>query len=67
MSLAAFVAEDGLVGQQWEERTLVIPRFFDPVQGNARAKKQDWVGWGVGQGEGIGIEDFWGKGRALEM
>jgi hypothetical protein len=22
--------------------------------GNTRAKKQEWVGWGAGQGEGIG-------------
>ena len=24
MALAAYVAEDGLVGHQWEERTLVL-------------------------------------------
>ena len=23
-------------------------------QGNARTRKQEWVGWGAGQGEGIG-------------
>jgi hypothetical protein len=29
-----------------------------PVQGNARAKKWEWVGRGAGQGEGIGnIQD----------
>jgi hypothetical protein len=53
MALTAYVAEDGLVGYQWEERPLVLRRFFAPVQGNARARKQEWVGWGTG-GEGIG-------------
>jgi hypothetical protein len=24
------------------------------IQGNARARKQEWVGWGVGRGGGIG-------------
>jgi hypothetical protein len=54
MSLAAYVAEDALVGHQWEERLLVLRRVYAPVQGNARAKKQEWVGSGAGQGEGIG-------------
>ena len=30
--------------------------LYAPVQGNARAKKWEWVGRGVG-GEGMG--DFW--------
>jgi hypothetical protein len=54
LSLVAYVAEDGLVGQQWEERPLVFRRSYVPVQGNARARKQQWVGWGAGRGEGIG-------------
>ena len=57
MAPAAYVAEDGLVGHQWEERPLVLQTLYAPVQGNARARKQEWVGWGAGQGEGIG--DFW--------
>jgi hypothetical protein len=28
--------------------------FYAPVQGNARAKKQEWVGREAGQREGIG-------------
>jgi hypothetical protein len=51
VSLVAFVAEDGLVGHQWEKRPLVLQRSYAPVQGNARARK--WMGWGAGQGEGI--------------
>ena len=54
MSLAAYVAEDGLIGHHWEERPLVLQRLYAPVQGNARARKREWVGWGAGQGEGIG-------------
>jgi hypothetical protein len=53
----AYVAGSGLVGHQWEERPLVLRRSCAPVQGNARARKQERVGWGAGWGEGIG--DFW--------
>jgi hypothetical protein len=31
MALAAYVAEDGLVGHRWEERLLVLGRFYAPV------------------------------------
>ena len=44
VSLVAYVAEDGLVSHQWEERPLVLRRSYAPVQRNARAKKQEWVG-----------------------
>jgi hypothetical protein len=54
MSLAAYVAEDGLVGHHWKERPLDLANFLCPVQGNARAKKWEWVGRGAGQGENIG-------------
>jgi hypothetical protein len=33
---------------------LVLQTLYAPVQGNARAKKQEWVGRGAGLGEGIG-------------
>jgi hypothetical protein len=56
VSLAAYVAEDGLVGRQWEERPLVLQRTYALGQGNARARNGEWVGWGAGQEEGI--EDF---------
>jgi hypothetical protein len=39
VSLVAYVAEDGLISHQWEERPLVLGRSYDPVQGNARARK----------------------------
>ena len=57
MSLAAYVAEDGLVGIIGKRGPLVLQILYAPVQGNARAKKWEWVGRGAGQGEGIG--DFW--------
>ena len=58
MYLVAYVAENGLVGHQWEERSLVLQRSYAPVQGNARARKQEWVSWEGGRGE-EGIGDFW--------
>jgi hypothetical protein len=53
MSLAAYVAEDGLVSHHWEEKPLVL-QIYVPVQGNARVRKQEWVGWGAGRGGGRG-------------
>jgi hypothetical protein len=44
VSLVAYVAEYGLVGHQWEKRPLVLRRSYAPVQGKARARKQEWVG-----------------------
>ena len=55
MSLAAYVAEDGLVSHHWEERPLVLQTLYASVQGNARAKK--WEGEGRGGGTfGIAFE-----------
>jgi hypothetical protein len=62
VSLAAYVAEDGLVGHHWEERPLGLETLYAPVQGNTRAKKWEWVGKGAGQGEGMGT-----FGIAFEM
>jgi hypothetical protein len=61
MVLAAYVAEDGLVDHQWEERPLVL--------GNAWAKKMEWVGWVVGErGEDRGFsEGKLGKEITFEM
>ena len=52
MALAAYVAEDGLVGYQWEGMPLVLLRFYAPTIRNVRARKQEWVGWGAGEGGG---------------
>jgi hypothetical protein len=48
LSLAAYAAEDGLVGHQWEERPLDLKRSYVLVQGNAKARKQEWVGCRAG-------------------
>jgi hypothetical protein len=53
MSLAAYIAEDGLVGHHWEKRPLVLQRLYAPVQENDRANKWERVGWRAGWGEGI--------------
>jgi hypothetical protein len=47
VSLVAYVVEDGLVGHHLEERPLVLRRLYAPVNGNARARKQEWVVWGA--------------------
>jgi len=36
MSPASYVAEDGLVGHQWEEKPVVLPRLNNPMFGNVR-------------------------------
>ena len=36
------------------ERPLILQRLYAPVQGNARARNQECVGWGAGQRKGIG-------------
>jgi hypothetical protein len=54
LTLAAYVAKDGLVFIIGKRGSLVLQTLYAPVQGNARAKKWEWVGRGAGQGEGIG-------------
>jgi hypothetical protein len=61
MSLAAYVSEDGLVGHQWKDRPIGLEILSASVQGNARAKKWQWVGRRVG---GRVWGTFW---IALEM
>jgi hypothetical protein len=57
MALAACVAEDGLVVHQWEERPLVLWRFYAPEECHGQE-----VGLGGGvveQGEEEGIGRLW--------
>jgi hypothetical protein len=56
LTLAAYVSEDGLVGHHWKERPLDMQTLYAPVQGNARAKKWEWVGreWAGGYGGLLG-------------
>ena len=53
LTLAAYVSKDGLVGHHWKERPIGHANLYAPVQGNARAKKWEWVGRGV-EGGGYG-------------
>jgi hypothetical protein len=50
----------------WKVAPLDLQTLYAPVQGNARAKKGEWVGKGVG-GKGVGGW-VWGTfGIALKM
>jgi hypothetical protein len=55
MSLAAYVSKDGLVGHTAKRGPLDLQTLYAPVQGNARARKGEWVGRGVG----VGYGGFW--------
>jgi hypothetical protein len=39
MSLAAYVAEDGLVGHHWEERPLGLANFICPSTGECQCQE----------------------------
>jgi len=47
MAPAIYVAENGLVGHQWEEKPLVLSRLHAPEYGNAMTERHEWVGGGV--------------------
>jgi hypothetical protein len=55
MSLAAYVSEDGKSAISGKRSPLVLQTLYASVQGNARAKKWEWVVRGGGEGRG----DFW--------
>jgi hypothetical protein len=57
MSLAAYVAEDGLVSHHWEERPLGVANFICLSTGEHQGQEWEQVSRRTGQGEGIG--DFW--------
>jgi hypothetical protein len=50
LTLAAYVSKDGLLGHHWKRGPLDMQTLYAPVQGNARAKKWEWVGGRVGGG-----------------
>ena len=57
MSLAAYVAEDGLVAHHWEERPLGLANFIYPSTGESQDQEVGVSELGSRAGEGIG--DFW--------
>jgi hypothetical protein len=50
VSLAAYVAEDGLVGHHWEERPLGIAKFICPSTGELQGQEWEWVRRGAARG-----------------
>jgi hypothetical protein len=52
MSLAAYVAEDGLVGHHWEERPLGIANFICSSTGEHRGQEVGVGGYGSRVGGG---------------
>jgi hypothetical protein len=64
MALSTYVAENGLVRHQWEERPLGLRVFDAPVKGTAKAGRWEWVDDWVGEhphrgrGRGNGIGSF---------
>ena len=47
MSLAPFVAEDGLVGHHWEERPLGLANFICPSTGEHQGQEVGASGYGI--------------------
>ena len=54
LSLAAYVAEDGLVGHHWEERPLGLANLICPSTGEHQGQEVGVGGEGSRGGEGIG-------------
>ena len=52
LSLAAYVAEDGLVSHHWEERPLGITNFICPSTGECQGQEVGVGGWVGEQGGG---------------
>jgi hypothetical protein len=52
MFLAAYVAEDGLVGHHWEERPLAIANFICPSTGECQGQEVGVGGLGSRAGRG---------------
>jgi hypothetical protein len=62
MSLAAYVAEDGLVGHQWKERPIAPANFICLSTGERQGQEVGVRGYGSGCGR------VWATfGIALEM
>jgi hypothetical protein len=58
MSLAAYVAEDGLVNHHWEERPLGLANFICPSTREYQGQEAG-VG-GLGSRAGGGYRELWG-------
>jgi hypothetical protein len=56
VSLAAYVAENGLISHHWEERPLGLAIFICPSTGESKGQEMG-VGW-LGERGGEGVGDF---------
>jgi hypothetical protein len=68
VALALYVAENGLVCHQWEERPSLV-KVLCPSIGECQDQEWEWVGWGAGGGgrdRGF-LEGKLGKGITFEM
>lgn len=57
MTLAAYVADDGLIGHHWEERPLGLTNFICCSIGEQQDQGEVFGGRREGSGKGIG--NFW--------
>ena len=55
MSLAAYVAEDDLVGHHWEERPLGLANFICPRTGECQDQEAGVCGLGSSAGVGYRV------------
>jgi hypothetical protein len=65
MAPAAYVAEDSLVGHQWEERPLVLKRLDAPSVGECQGRETGMGGL-VSRGSGDEMGVFGGETRKGE-
>ena len=66
VALAIYVAEDGLVGHQWEECPWSCEGWM-PQYREYQDQKWEWVYWGAGRGERGFSEGKLRKGITFEM
>jgi hypothetical protein len=59
VSLAAYVAEDGLVGHQWKEKPIGRANFVCLSTGERQGQEVGVGGEGSWGGGGEGMGDFW--------
>jgi len=57
---AAYVAEDGLVGHQWKEKSLVLPRLDTQCKGMSGQGREGGKGWVDGWESTLIEEGGWG-------
>jgi len=70
MAPTAYLAEDGLIGHQWKENPLVLPRLDSQFKGMLGELEGGVNGEGntlIEEGEEEGIGDLWTGNREREQ